>query len=381
MRKPPVLLSFFVLLCGVSVMWSNYRLETLLGFIIQLLPFLVAVTIAATETWEKILSSLSSAGKWILGLSYAFELVAAFMQRPIEPFVGAVSGYHWVDGLLFSGGPIQGIPGNRNLIAFVALICIIVFTVELMTKRMGAFKYGAWLVVSVATLFLTESATVILACFALAILGGLIAFMRRVRPGLQRFAYYALGGLMLTALSVAVVYSATIFSFVGRESDLSGRTYIWGRVLDLIQMNPILGWGWVGYWPPWVEPYSNLAVINGTTYLQAHNAFFDILLQVGIIGGIIAAVIAVRGSVRAWRIAVTPVNLEGVKQPYRAITLLPVMLLAALLIQSLTESRLLIEGNWLLFVLICCKAYYDDPPRLITLKDHESETLEQPKTR
>jgi hypothetical protein len=41
--------------------------------------------------------------------------------------------------------------------------------------------------------------------------------------------------------------------------------------------------------------------------------------------------------------------------PYTALALLPLLLLAALLAQSLAESRMLIEGGWTLLVLIALK--------------------------
>lgn len=367
--KVPKALLGFVVLCLLSTAWSQYKLETLLGSAIQLATFIVAVLIASSHTWPQILRNLSRALKWIIVSSYILELYAAIiLKAPIMPFVGAVPGYAWVDGSLLRGGPIQGIPGNRNLLAFIALLALIVFTVQFFDKSMSLKKYVPWAAITVVAVVLTDSATIVLSIFALAVLSVLILLMRKVRPALQRFAYYGLGSVLLLSLVTLVAFSATIFGFLGRSDDLSGRTTIWRSVYHLIKQHAFAGWGWIGYWAPWVEPFKNLAVLNGTTYLQAHNALLDIVFQTGLLGGLVALVVALRGSVRAWRFAVTPVNRNGKAKAYKPITALPVLLLAALLIQSLTESRLLLEGNWLLFVIVCCKVYASDPPRLITLR-------------
>jgi O-antigen ligase len=104
----------------------------------------------------------------------------------------------------------------------------------------------------------------------------------------------------------------------------------------------VLGWGWVGYWPPWVAPFNRLIVRGGVQYLQAHNAYLDIAFQVGI-PGLLAFVVVVGSLVyRSLRLAIAP----------RPLALLPLLLTVALLTQALAESRLLIEGNWALLVML-----------------------------
>jgi exopolysaccharide production protein ExoQ len=124
--------------------------------------------------------------------------------------------------------------------------------------------------------------------------------------------------------------------------------------------HPVIGWGWIGYWAPWVEPFKGLAVIENVTYLQAHNALLDVWFQTGVIGVALALIIAIVASVRSWRIAVAPTNPK--METFTPSAMLPILIIALLLIQSLTESRLLIEGNWVLFIIICCKAKTYSPP-------------------
>ena len=75
-----------------------------------------------------------------------------------------------------------------------------------------------------------------------------------------------------------------LLGLFGKSDDLTGRLDIWNAVIGLAAQRPWFGWGWVGYWPPWVEPFDGLAVRNGVEYLQAHNAWLDVWLQLGIVG-------------------------------------------------------------------------------------------------
>ena len=64
---------------------------------------------------------------------------------------------------------------------------------------------------------------------------------------------------------------------------------------------------------------------------------------------------------RSWSLAVDrPQSAPGQALPYSATALLPVLILTALLVQSLTESRLLDEYGLALLVLIAVKTKLPD---------------------
>jgi O-antigen ligase len=134
---------------------------------------------------------------------------------------------------------------------------------------------------------------------------------------------------------------------LGRSSDASGRFYIWGEVLNLIWEKPIEGWGWISYWVPGVEPFEGLIVINNVPMYQAHNAYLDFWLQLGIVGLGLLIWLMVSGFNRLWAVAVRHTN------PLYLFPLFGFLVIAA---QSLTESRLLIEISWVLLVLLTTKS-------------------------
>jgi len=145
-----------------------------------------------------------------------------------------------------------------------------------------------------------------------------------------------------------IVSTDALLALVGRSDDLTGRLDIWSAVVELAQQRPWFGWGWVSYWAPWVEPFDDLVVIRGVTYLQAHNAWLDVWLQLGIVGLVLVSVLVLATTVRTVSWAVNFPRGDVVDPA--ALRLAPVLVLAMLLVHSLAESRLLIEAGLLLLV-------------------------------
>jgi O-antigen ligase len=118
----------------------------------------------------------------------------------------------------------------------------------------------------------------------------------------------------------------------------------------------VFGWGWVSYWAPWVEPFTTLAVRKGVTYLQAHNAWLDVWFQLGVVGLVIFILLVVTTLKRSWFLAVDRPRVALVDDlPYTALTLLPLLLIAALIAQSAAESRMLVEAGWMILVVVSVK--------------------------
>src|SRR5690606_34101789 len=156
------------------------------------------------------------------------------------------------------GGRIQGIVGNANLLAFAALLGLLAVAVRFVDRRGSRTANGAWLLVAVLVLALTRSTTVLIAAGIAALVAVAVALARRW--GRRGRIAVPVGGLALlgAAAVAAVVFREPLLRLAGRSADLTNRLDIWQTVLDLVAQRPVLGWGWVGYWPPWVAPFDDL---------------------------------------------------------------------------------------------------------------------------
>lgn len=370
-RKTPKTLVLFLGLATVSLAWSAYPGATALGLLTQFATTAGAVFLALCLTWKAVLTALANAFRWILGLSLLFELiVAVFVRHPVLPLTpiqqetpGRVpSAFYWSRDLLFHGGQIQGIVGNSNLLAMIALLALVVFGIQLADRTIRRGTAITWLVVAVLTLALTRSSTVFVAAVFTAVVLGFALWARRAGPDRRRPVYLTAAALVVVVVTAVVLFASRIPVLLGKSEDLTGRLDIWNKVIALAQQRPVFGWGWVSYWAPWVKPFTNLAERNGVVYLQAHNAWLDVWLQLGIVGVVIFALLAISTLWRSWFGAVDrPRFAVADHRPYTALTLLPLLLLAALLAQSLAESRILIEAGWTLLVLIAVKTKQSAP--------------------
>ncbi|MDQ0574705.1 O-antigen ligase family protein [Agromyces albus] len=361
-RRIPKSTLVFVLIAVLSVGWSYYPGASALGVLITLVTTLVAVALALCLSWTQLVRALGGAIKWVLGLSLAFELwIAVFVREPVLPIFpdfdpGAEQvpmAFYWSRGLLFDGGPIEGIVANRNLLGMIALLGLIVFTALLAAGSMRRAQGIGWLVVAGLTVLLTRSATVALVAVVVLAALGFAIWARRVGPDRRRRVYATAAGAVVASVVLLVAFWTRLTDLFGKSEDLTGRFDIWNAVAGLAAERPWFGWGWVSYWVPWVEPFDGLAVRKGVTYLQAHNAWLDVWMQLGVIGIIAFASIVIGALWRSWFLAVDqPMEVTGRPLPHSAAALVPLLVLVALIGQSLAESRILIEGGWVLLIAI-----------------------------
>lgn len=349
-RRIPLLLGATLALMVLSIIWSAYRVESVLGVVATLVTTTFAVFLATCFTWAELVDALARAMRVALGLSLLFEfVVSVFVRDKVLPLWVDYSdldkipnAFYWSRDLLFEGGRIQGIVGNANILAMIALLALIAEVARRVAGR-GSW-YGSIVAVAVAlgTLALTRSTTVLVAALVVGAVV-LVAWAARRASGWRRLGI-ALALVVGTgaAAVLAVVFRAPLLALVGRSSDLTNRLDIWAAVTDLALQRPVAGWGWISYWAPWVAPFDDLAVIKGVTYLQAHNAWLDVFLQLGVLGLVVVGLFVATTLVRSWAYA-----MDGP----RADALLPFALLVAILVQGLAESRLLIEIGWALLVL------------------------------
>lgn len=330
----------------LSTLISSYLLWSLLGLTITVITVIAAWKILTVYSWEQITHSLWVALTSILLVSYIFELVLALLDTPILPLplinIENPPGlYYWSTANLFNGGPIQGIVGNRNLLGFIALL---VLPLTLLIKTISRPYRIIGTALSISIILLTQSATITVGLFSAGIVFGTVILMRKWKTKYERTKYLFLTFFTGAFVTGLVILYQPLTALLNREPDMTNRFGIWEKVLTLIEQKPITGWGWLGHWVPTIPPYEGLIVYNQVTHLHAHNAFLDIVLQTGIIGFVAFVLFLSFVGVRSWKLAVDKT------QTYTSI--LPLLLLVCLLIQAVTESRLLLEGNLLLFTMI-----------------------------
>lgn len=367
----PFFLVVFLGFVTLSIAWSYYRGATALGLLITWMATLLGFSVAVSFSWPQILRALGIAFRLILGLSVLFEFaISAFVRHPVLPLwvdYGRTTHLpkllYWSRDLLFEGGKIQGIVGNSSLLAMAALVGLIVFCVQWAGRSVNRRAGVLWVTVAVANIVLTRSATITVAIVVLALVLCAVLALRTAGARGTIAVYVALAALVVGAFAVVSRFSTAILAVLGKSEDLTGRLDIWQAVIALAQQRPVFGWGWVSWWVPWVAPFDTLAFEAGVRQLHAHNAWLDVWLQVGLVGVLLFGLLVLSTGIRSWQLAIEPTR-STPRDPgtFTAISLLPLLLLIALLVQSMAESRLLIEYGLFTLVIIAMKTKLRDRP-------------------
>lgn len=355
----------YVTLALLSVAWSQWRLPTIVTWMLLIAITVNALLIAHALSWEEIVRSLASAFKWIVGLSLALELfVSVVLRHPLLPNFLTLPGddvdphWYWVRNNLFDGGRIQGIVGNSNMLAIVCLFAIITFGVRIAMHARWRVTHGLWLLAAAYLMFRASSATAYLCALAAAVVLLVAILIRRASdPGGRTRIYATCGGIVVVAVAALAVFREPLFTALGRGADLTGRTdLIWAKVLERAGHHPIFGNGFASPWIPTDPAFDGWIVDHGITVFHAHNMWLDVLMQLGVLGVALMAVAYLSLLWRGWFFAADRPRWDlRADRPYSPLTLLPVLFTVVLLVQGLAESTPIMLWGWMMLVLFSFK--------------------------
>lgn len=347
-----------------SILWTHWLQATLTTVALLIVTTVGALFVGAVLTWRDVVRALASALKWMLGLSIVFELwVSLIWDGPILPHFERPAGpvadpiVLWSRDNLLDGGRIQGIFGNSNALAYVALLAIVVFAIRIASRAPRRPVLALWLVLAVFLFVRAGSATATLSAVAVGVVLITVLVMRTTTRAGERTRYYlAYGILAVGGLLAAWLLRDHVFTALGRSSDLTGRESIWEKVLARAVEHPVIGWGFSTPWIPTDPAFDRWIVDHGQTVMQAHNMWVDVFLQLGAVGIVLIAAAYVAFVWRSWFFAIDRPRWDLVSdRPYTAVTLLPTLTGAILLVQGLAESTPLLNWGWFLLILFAFK--------------------------
>lgn len=362
-RRLPWFVVGYVAWATLSLLWSAWPSTSALLLLLLYITTLQALFIGSVLTWRELVRAVASALKWVMALSLLFELwVSVFVGAPILPgFVVEKADdpieYWSRDNLFDFPERIQGIMGNANLLAPVALLAIVVFAIRFASRAPRRALLIGWVVLSGFMFVRASSATSYLAAAAVAVVLVTVLLMRRAsRPGERTKYYVAYAVVGVGGLLSLWLLRDTIFTALGRSADLTGRERIWADVLARASERPWAGWGFATPWAPWDPAFDEWIIDHGQTVMQAHNMWIDVAMQLGIIGVVLLALMYLAFVWRSWFFAVDRPRWDlRADRPYSPVTLLPTLVGAIVIVQGFAESTPLLLWGWLFVVMLGAK--------------------------
>jgi exopolysaccharide production protein ExoQ len=314
-----------------SFLWSELPDDSLAAGITAVGATAYGLYLATRYTIKEQLKLLSWAYVVIILLSLLFAIAI--------PEYGLMAGIH--------KGAMRGIYTHKNQLGLMMIIGSIVFLIRALSKhKLLGFNWLLWVCFgsSAAIVALSRSTTSVL---NLILVVSLLFVYRTFRWRYEILIPAALAAIFIGFVSFVLVTNNTelIFSSLGKDSTLTGRTDLWNLVWDMIQRKPWLGYGIKGFWHGLDGPSQYVQLGLRVKSVYAHNGFLDLWLSVGIIGVIIFIVGLVTSILKA---------LSWIRMSNSIESLWPLMGLTYILLANATESPILLFNNllWVIYTAI-----------------------------
>ncbi len=336
----PISLLGFLVWSLASLIWSGYQWATVGGLAYLVAFTLIALFVAISRDTIQIVRAFGDVLRVVLGLSLGIEVFSGILIDHPLPFLG-------VHGSLGSLGPISGIEPSRDQLGLVAIIGAISFATEFRTRSVPRMTAVLSLILAALCIVLTQSAVIAFATVLVGIAAIVIYGLRRVRAERRRLWQFVVLGFAIIGFGLIGIFRGPIITLFNASGTLDYRVGLWRQVINLIGVNPLQGWGWMGAWRTRIFPFSALSATPARPADSALNAFLDVWLQLGVIGVILFVGMVGLAFTRSWLLA-------GSRRS--VVYAWPAATLVALIVVSLAESSILFEFGWMTFVVCCVKA-------------------------
>lgn len=187
---------------------------------------------------------------------------------------------------------LVGAFSSKNQLGFYASLGVYFAVTSLLILR----ERGLWRVppvcvglISAFALVSSQSATSMISVLA-ALLVAFAFFVFLFFSPKQRKATFSVGVIVALALVPVAVnggFLDVILGVFGKDSTLTGRTYLWAQGMMAADVAPILG---VGYQAYWVQGFSEAErlwyefFITGRAGFHFHNTFIEVFVELGLVG-------------------------------------------------------------------------------------------------
>ncbi|MEJ0064147.1 MAG: O-antigen ligase [Caulobacteraceae bacterium] len=335
-RSPALML--LTLIACVSAVWSIDPEVTERRSVALVFTTLAGLVIGERFAWPRFLEVFATA----LGVTVVLSFLSAFFIKgygimPYE-FPGA-----W-----------RGVWTHKNTLGYYMSVSLVVFIATAIANPRRRWLWIGCAVGAIVLILLSQSKTSLVSCLIGCGCLPLIALARRGPTGAVIAAWVTVSALFAAALAL-FVFPDLLFSLVGKDATLTGRTQIWTAVMHQIVKRPITGFGYGAVWDStslW-GPLPEISKEQGFTIHEAHNAWLAVWLELGYIGLAAWALLFISVWARA---------IGGLFAGAGAYFALPV--LAVFSLHSLTESVALGQNDltWLVFSALAVKFAVGERP-------------------
>ncbi len=328
--RTPLLLAL-ILMCLVSMLWSIDPDTTLRRFIAMAMTSGCAYTLASRFSWRRLTE--------VLALTFTFLAFASIVMVVLFPDKGKMTD-------LFPGAWRGVYDEKNNLGATMAIGFVAAVAAALHNPSRGRWWAGVAMVMAFLVLMSQSKTALLSLVIGLTVIGAL--WVARRGPVMAILVSWSVASVLVTLAAVIVTAPSILFSLLGKDATLTGRTFIWDGIMRQIATRPNTGFGYGVVWTiedRWA-PLAKIVAVAGFRPYHAHSSWLEVWLALGIGGFVLWAVVFAETWLKGlWR----AIKGDG---GYFALPFL-----AMFSIESLTESMTLSWNDlrWCLVVLVIVK--------------------------
>jgi exopolysaccharide production protein ExoQ len=111
-----------------------------------------------------------------------------------------------------------------------------------------------------------------------------------------RLRYHLLVPAIIAVITIGMTISLwvstnakVLLESIGKDVTLTGRADMWPFIIEMIQKQPWLGYGYNGFWNDWDSPGAYVWYAAKWTPPNSHNGFLDLWLELGLLGILVFA--------------------------------------------------------------------------------------------
>jgi exopolysaccharide production protein ExoQ len=321
-------LTLLVLLAAISACWSDTPEVTAARALALCGATIFGVYLSAQFTIHDLVR--------LLGWSLAAVGVASAVTVLMSPGVGVDASGHL--------GAWQGIYAQKNSLGRAMAFGTIVWLLLAIEQRTRSLQAAFFAIAAAGIATMAGSVTTI------AVIVAVVVSLLALRAMNWRVSNAVLLSC-LTTIAASLIWatlrpeSTELLDVLGRDDTLTGRTVLWGEVVERALARPLLGFGYGSFWAGWDSAAANVWRVLGWTPNDSHNGLLDLWLDLGVTGIIAFLITLVTGICK---------GLKYAHKGSMGVRWWPFTFFGMMVLYNLTESSILRPTSlfWLMYVAL-----------------------------
>jgi O-antigen ligase len=295
---------FYAYIC-ISVTWANDLENPVIKLFRPICDLVMALVVVTEPSPREAIVTLFRRSAYLL-IPLSLVLIRYF------PDLGRVQSKHWSADMWVGVTTHKNPLGQLCLASFLGLIWLMA------DCRIKNIRLPRLPLIGIPTAFLyfamigyifygggssdQRSSTAIL-CLGLAL--ALYYLIGLLHNKTERLKTYLVRGIVMICVVSAMLEAfgtsmqAVIAGSQGKDSSLTGRTWLWNDVIRIGSEHPILGTGYGAFWVPSV--YDKLSPEVDNHPAQAHNGYLETYANLGLVGVVLLAFVIIQSVTNALR--------------------------------------------------------------------------------